>query len=165
MRALRIVVVLACVGTIGCSSQPSLTLRERAVIERTLDDQLKTWVRAWNNADRDSLSALYVQSPELTVVWMDGRVRRGWEDEELAQTGLFNSTERVNFAILNPVEQVLSRGAALSTFSHSIDVVRLGGRRELVRSGVGTVLWVRDNENDMWKIRLAHLSSTPPAMN
>ncbi len=158
-------VVLACVGTIGCSSQTPLTLRERAVIEQTLTDQIKSWERAWNNADTDSLSALYVQSPELTVVWVDGSVRRGWEEEQLAQVSLFNSTERVNFIVRNPVERAISRNVAVSTFSPSIDVVRLGGRREMLRSGSGTVLWVRDEEDAMWRIQLAHLSVTPSATN
>ncbi len=160
MRSSRALVVLAFVGMLACS-EPTVTIREQAVIEQTLTDQLRTWVRAWNNGDRDSLSAMYVQGPELTVVWVDGSVRQGWEEEELAQTSLFNSTERVNFVMQNPVQHVIDMEVALSTFSHSIDVVRLGGRRDLVRSGAGTVLWVRDHEENVWRIRMAHLSVVP----
>ncbi len=164
MRPSRFLAMLLLVGVIACS-EPTLSVRERAVIEQTLEGQLQSWARAWNNGDRDSLAILYVQSPDLTVIWVDGRSRRGWDDEQMAQTSLFNSTERVNLVVQNPTVQVLSPEVALTTFNHSIDVVRLGGRREMVRSGAGTIIWVKDGLDAMWRIQTAHLSVTPPAAN
>jgi hypothetical protein len=65
----------------------------------------------------------------------------------------------------NPQVQLLTPDVAVVTFGHSIDVVRLGGRREMVRSGTGTVVWLKDAEDNRWRIHTAHLSVNPGSPN
>ena len=163
MRHSKLTLVLACAVLLACTD--SLSLRELRVEEQAVEAQLSTWVRSINNREHDSVAAMYHQVPELTVVWPDGHISRGWEEEQLAQTELFNSIERINFVKQSPQIEILSPKVALTTFRHSWDVVHLGGRPDTPRAGSVTVVWVKDTMDNMWKIHTEHISLVPLSEN
>ncbi len=69
----------------------------------------------------------------------------------------------MNFVMTDPAVEVLTPRIALTTFSHSTDVVRLSGR--MVEAGHGTLLWMKDAEDGAWKIYLQQLAIRTPGQN
>ena len=164
MRSSRWVLILACSSALACSP-PNMSLREQRVIQQAVEGQLDSWVRAINNRESDSILAFYQHSYELTVVWADGQVSHGWDEEEAALKERFGSIERINFVKQNVQVEILSSDLALTIFRHSLDIVSTGGVRQRPASGSVTLLWARNLDDNLWRIHTQHVSVTPPSAN
>ncbi len=160
MSRSSLVTVLLCVAVLAC--EPEMSTRERLVEQQRVEAALTTWARLMNNARTDSLSAMYVQTPAVHVVRVDGQIGTGWEAVQEGQRIFFGGLDYMNFVLQNPNVELLTPELALATFRHSTDIVR-GGARQPVVTGGGTILWERDPTDDRWKIRLEHVSVTPSA--
>ena len=157
----KLMLVLLCVTLAACS--PELTQRERMLEEQAVQEQLNTWVRVLNNAKLDSLDAMYYDAPEMRIMWPDGRRSRGPDEVAQAWRALYGGIQYMNFVMTDPVVEVLSPRVALTTFSHSTDIVRLSGRT--VEAGHGTLIWMKDPDSGVWKIYLQQLAIRTPGRN
>jgi len=157
----KLVLVLVCVTLVACS--PELTRREFMLEQQAVQEQLTTWVRVLNNAKLDSLLGMYYDAPEMRIMWPDGRRTEGPEAVEQAWRDLYGGIQYMNFVMTDPAVEVLSPRIALTTFSHSTDVVRLSGR--LVEAGHGALIWMKDPESGTWKIYLQQLAIRTPGQN
>jgi hypothetical protein len=63
----------------------------------------------------------------------------------------------MNFVTSQKRTELLGPRTALSTFGHSTDVIRQDSNRE-VMPGKGTLLWIHDTTDDVWKIHFQQLS-------
>lgn len=156
MRRSYPLLLLACMILIACSSE--MSLRARMVAEQQVRARFDTWVRAMNNMDVDSLLAMHQNVPELTVIWPDGRVAHGWEEERALRQEALEGVDRINFGVKNVEIQILSRSIALVTFRSSTDVMLDDGERGIPSAGYVSMVWVRDRADNRWKIRMEHHS-------
>ncbi len=140
-------------------------MRQRIVAERQLEGRLTAWVRHMNNAKLDSLSRLYHRVPELTVVRADGRRSAGWEQEQQVIREFYRRVRYMNFVLQDKRIDVLDKAHAVTTFRHSTDVVDSLGLRAPVVAGQGTILWVRDPRDKLWKIYMQQLSVNAPSLH
>jgi uncharacterized protein (TIGR02246 family) len=161
MRRSHLLLVLAGATLLACYAE--MSLRARTEAEREVQARFDTWVRAMNNMDLDSLLVLHNPVPELTVIWPDGRVARGWEEESAQHEQSMQGVDRVNFGVQNVEIQVLSPAVALVTFRHSTDVILADGERGSPTAGSVTLVWTKDRADDLWKIHLEHHSVRPPS--
>ena len=164
MRSSRWILILTCASALACSP-PSMSPRQQGLIHQAVEVQLNSWVRAINNRESDSVLTFYRQSPELTVVWADGQVSHGWNEQEVVLKERFGAIERINFVKQNVQIEILSRDFALATFRHSLDVMSTGGVRQRPASGSATLLWARNPDDDSWRIYTQHVSVKPPSAN
>ncbi|UCG88433.1 MAG: nuclear transport factor 2 family protein [Gemmatimonadota bacterium] len=156
MRQSHLLVLLASTTLVACS--PEMSLRARAEAEQEVRARFDTWVRAMNNMDMDSLLLMHHAVPELTVIRADGRVAHGWEEEEALHQEAMEGVDRINFGVQNVEVQVLTRRIALVTFRHSTDVILEDGERGEPYAGHVSMVWLRDREDDQWKIHMEHHS-------
>ncbi len=140
-------------------------MRQRIVAEQQLEGRLTAWVRHMNNAKLDSLSGMYHRVPELTVVRADGRRSVGWEQEAQVIREFYRRVRYMNFVLQDPRIDVLDRGHAVTTFRHSTDVVDSFGVRAPVAVGQGTIFWVKDPQDHLWKIHTQQLSVNAPSIH
>ncbi len=163
MRRSSVVLALACAILLACSQE--ITKRQRLVAEQQLEGRLTAWVRHMNNAKLDSLSRMYHRVPELTVVRADGRRSAGWEQEAQVIREFYRRVRYMNFVLQDPRIDVLDMGHAVTIFRHSTDVVDSLGLRAPVAAGQGTILWVRDRRDNLWKIYTQQLSVNAPSIH
>jgi ketosteroid isomerase-like protein len=163
MKRSNVVLVLACAALIACAQ--GMTQREEALARQVVRDQVSAWVRAMNNARKDSIATFYHQVPGLRVLWADGRRTDGWEAAEEKIRTFYAGINYMNFVATEVEVQVLSPQAALALFSHSIDIVQRNGQRLPVQSGQASLLWVKDQQDNRWKISMSHVATSAPAMN
>jgi ketosteroid isomerase-like protein len=135
-----------------------MSLRARAEAEQEVRARFDAWVLAMNNMDMDSLSVMHHAVPELTVVWPDGRVAHGWEEEEVLRQESLQGVDRINFGVQNVEVQVLTPRIALVVFRHSTDVIMEDGERGTPNAGHVSMVWVRDRSDDQWKVLMEHHS-------
>ena len=160
MRRSHLLLSLTCITLIGCT--PEMSLRARAEAEQQIQAHMDTWVRGMNNRDWDTLLLMHHAVPELKVIWQDGRIARGWEEEQALHQESLEGVDRINFGVQNVEIEVLTREIALVTFRHSTDVIMDDGERGTPTAGSVTMVWVKDDAGD-WKIHLEHHSVRPPA--
>jgi ketosteroid isomerase-like protein len=104
---------------------------------------------------------MYHEVPDLTTVWTDGSRAAGFEDHEQAVRAYWETIEHLNFVVQSPEVQVLSPDLAVVTFRHSSDVqFKEEGSRETY-AGHGTMVWMKDAEDGLWKIHTQHVSRNP----
>ena len=159
----KLMVALACATLIACTG--GMTQRERLIEQDVLQNRLATWVRVTNNAQVDSLVALYMPGPDVRVVRPDGQRTQGWEQLDEKVKYFYRSINYMNFVMQDPRTVVLSTEVAISSFRHSTDIVAAGGVRRPVSAGHGTLVWLKDPQDNLWKISLQHISTNAPAMN
>ena len=159
MRWSRLSLALACGAVLGCEA-PGLSPQQREVEEQFLEDRLTEWTTALNNRATENLAGIYENSPGLTVVWADGRRALGHEEQQQAIQDLYNTAEQLNFVTQSPVIDVLTSSVAVVTFRHSMDIRFFDTRRQL-SSGYGTLVFVKDEADDVWRIRTQLISITP----
>jgi hypothetical protein len=155
--------VLTCAVLLACTQE--VTRREILVEQQVVEDRLNSWVRLMNNAKLDSLMLFYDQVPELQVLWSDGQRTGGWEETEQGIRDFFGGLQWMNFVVSEIEVEVLSQRAATTTFRHSTDIIRRDGQRLPVSSGQGTQVWLKDQDDDLWKIHTSHVSVSQPSMN
>ena len=150
--------LITCSLFVACSGG-DISVRQRFLAQSSVSVRFDTWVRSFNNKDRDSLALTYHQVPELRVHHADGTVSRGWGEERENQAEFFNNVEVVNFVIDGLEIEVVSDAVVLTTFRHSLDTERSDGQRDATVSGLGTIVWIKDTADDLWKIHTLHLSA------
>lgn len=158
----KALVVIACALVLACDA--GMSLREQRIIEQAVRGQFDSWVRYVNNHAADSVAALFHQVPELVVVWSTGEMNRGWDEARVAQTELFESSDRINLVPTSPQLQVLSPSFATISMRYAVDIMYKDGTRE-PRGGHATQIWMKDPVDDVWKIHLQHFSLTPQSEN
>lgn len=156
-----LMLLLVCGALVACS--PELTQRERMVEQQAVEGQLATWVRVMNNAKLDSVIAFYYDDPGTRIVWPSGERSLGPEQVAESWRQFYGSIQYMNFVMTDPNVEILSPRIALATFSHSTDVVRVGGR--IVEAGHGTLLWMKDPTDGAWKIYLQQLAIRTSGQN
>lgn len=139
---------------------PQLSQQDRAVEEQAVQRQVQLWEQSLNSVKPDSMALVYEKSPAFSAAWPDGRRTSGWEEEEQAQRDFAMRTTALNFDVQQPVIEILSPSIAVTTFSHTTDVTdSLSGRA--LYSGRGTIVWVKDRTEKVWKIHTLQVSRTP----
>ncbi len=160
---LRSTMLLGLAGVLvaGCSQQ--LSRQEISVEEQRVRERVTGWARAIGNRDTGELAAFYHQVPEVTVAWMSGTRTRGWDEERDTQRQFFRNIARANLVISDLSIEVLSTSAAVTTFRHSSDIIMTSTDRDIF-SGNGTIVWTKDEADNVWKIHAAQISRNPPDM-
>ncbi len=126
-----------------------------------MGDRMTEWATALNNREIENLTAMYYNDPGLRVIWPSGRRSIGFEDQQLAVQDMYNMAQYMNFVIQSPETDILSDTWAVTSYRYSLDVRYFDTRRELW-AGFGTLVWIKDATDGLWKIDLQHLSVTPP---
>ena len=145
---------------VACSDG-ELSVRQQFLAQASVSVQFDSWVRSINNRNHDSLALAYEQVPELKVLNIDGTVSRGWDEVSERWIEFFEGVDVVNFVTDVHEIEVLTKDLVLMTFRHSLDTERRDGEPGLSISGRGSIVWLRDVDDDLWKIRLLHLSARP----
>jgi ketosteroid isomerase-like protein len=162
MRWSTLSVAIAGVVLMACS-RPELTRQQRVVEQQFVQDRVTQWTQALNNKELDSLAAMYDQSPEMSVVWIEGHKTIGPEAYGEMIQDFYGRARYMNFALQTPIVEVLTPTVAVVTFRHSVDVQWFDTRRD-VWAGYGTLV-LRKNpaeENAVWKIHTQHVSVNLP---
>ncbi|MCZ6917520.1 MAG: DUF4440 domain-containing protein [Gemmatimonadetes bacterium] len=160
MRWSRLSAFVASVAVLGCSA-PSLTPNQRTVEEQFVADRLTEWGTALNNREIENLTALYQDAPDLRVIWPSGRRAIGFEEQKQAIQDFYNLAQYMNFVTQSPGTEILSPGWAVTSFRYSLDIRYFDTRRELW-AGFGTLVWIKDATDGLWRIHLQHMSVNPP---
>ncbi len=158
MRYAGSVLLVACGLIVACSGR-DLSVRGQFLAQSNVSVQLETWIRAINNQDRDSVAAVYHQVPELRILNIDGTVSRGWEEERDRQSQFFDDFEIVNFVVDGIEIEVVNDALVLTIFRQTLDAERNTGQRDATVSGLGTIVWIKDTVDDVWKIHTLHMSA------
>ena len=161
MRRLQLLLVFICVALVACSVDMSVRARTAAVQE--LNTRIDDWIRATNNMDLDSLAVMHHDVPELKVIWPDGTVTHGWDEEQAKYREATEGVDRINFGVQNREIEVLKRDVALVTLRHSTDIILEDDERASPNAGSVTLVWVKHDGE--WKIHLEHHSVRPPSAN
>ena len=161
MQWSRMSLVLASAALAACAPSDQLSMQQRAVEQQALQDRLRTWERAMNAKNADSLGGLYYQGPEVTVARPSGRRTRGWQEEQAAQAEFVARTASINLAARSVTSDVITARLALSTFGYSADVTDTAGVRTLY-AGEATMVWTKEPGDNTWKIWALHLSQNAP---
>ena len=153
-------VAIASVFLLGCES-PGLSRQQRAVDEETLQNRVTDWTNALNNRAVEDLTGLYLNSPDLSVLWIEGITARGFEEFDQMIKDFFEHASFMNFAVQSPQVDVLTATVAVVTFRHSVDIQWFDNQRDLW-AGHGTLVFTKDPVDERWKIRRQHVSLNPP---
>ena len=153
-------VAIASVFLLGCES-PGLSRQQRAVEEETVQNRVTDWTNALNNRAVEDLTGLYLNSPDLSVLWIEGITARGFEEFDQMIKDFFEHSSFMNFAVQSPDVDVLTATVAVVTFRHSVDIQWLDNQRDLW-GGHGTLVFIKDPVDERWRIRRQHVSLNPP---
>ncbi len=153
-------VAIASVFLLGCES-PGLSRQQRAVEEQTVQNRVTEWTNALNNRAVEDLTGLYVNSPDLSVLWIEGNTARGFDEFDQMIQDFFGRALFMNFAVQSPEVDVLAATVAVVTFRHSVDIQWFDTQRD-VWAGHGTLVLTKDPVDERWKIRRQHVSLNLP---
>jgi hypothetical protein len=143
----------------ACGPQ-QLSRQAMAVEEGLIKDRITLWERSMVSLKPDSMALVYERTPAFSAAWPDGKRTTNWDEEEQAQRDFARRTTAFNFNVQDPVIEILSPTIALTAFTHSTDVTdSLSGRAAY--SGRGTIVWVKDPTDKVWKIHRLQISRTP----
>lgn len=156
MRWSTLCVVLLGAAVIGCEPA-TFSRQQRAVAEQFIGNRLSAWTTALNNGAQDTLIGLYDTSPQLNVVWPDGRWAVGFDELEQSIADTYNLWDMVNYGPINAQVDLIDEQVAVVTYRHSLDIRFVDTRRQ-VSSGHTTLVFVKDEEDGLWKIRRQHIS-------
>ena len=156
MRRSMLSTAIVSVALLGCDP-PDLTRQQRAVEEQFVQGRVNAWTTALNNKEPENLAGMYENSPDLTVMWLEGAKTVGFDEYEDMIADFFRRSVFMNFGAQSPHVEVLSSTVAVVTFRHSVDVQWVDTRRD-VWAGYGTLVFVKDSEDNLWKIHTQHIS-------
>ena len=154
---MRYATVLFSSLAVACSGG-EISVRQQFLAQSGVSVQFDTWVRSINNKNQDSLALLYHQVPELRVLDADGTVSNGWDETRDKWSEFFAGRESVNFVADGLEYDVLNEDVVLVSFRYSLNTERSDGTRDPTLSGLGTIAWINDPLDDLWKIHMQHLS-------
>ncbi len=157
MRHASLALIAICL-LLACSREET-SVRQRFLAQSSVSVQFENWTRVFNNMDRDSLALIYHQVPELRVIHSDGSMSRGWTEERDRLSDFFGGVERVNLVTEGLETEVISEDLVLATFRHALAIERVDGQRDPRVSGPGTMVWIKDPADEIWKIHMEHLSA------
>jgi hypothetical protein len=161
MRWSKLLPLALAVALVACAPR-HLTQQQRAVEEQVLQGRVQLWEQAMNTLKPDSMGMLYEQSPGFSEAWPDGQLTRGWDQQEQALKDFAARTKSFNFDVQDPVIDILTPAVAVVTFRHASDVADSVSARALY-SGLGTMVWVKDPSDKVWKIHTLEMSRNPVA--
>ena len=151
---------LALAAALAACGPRQLSQQEMAVEEGAIRSRISLWERSLNSLKPDSMELVYEHSSAFSAAWPDGKRTSGWEEEAQALRDFAARTTALNFDVQDPVIEILSPTVALTAFSHTADVTdSLSGRA--LYSGRGTIVWVKDPADQVWKIHRVQVSRTP----
>ena len=159
MRWSRCSVAIASVFLLGCES-PGLSRQQRAVEEQTVQNRVTEWTNALNNRAVEDLMGLYLNSPDLSVLWIEGNTAKGFDEFDQMIQNFYMNSSFMNFAVQSPEVDVLTATVAVVAFRHSVDIQWLDTQRDLW-AGHGTLVFTKDPVDERWKIRRQHVSLNP----
>lgn len=159
MRWSKLLPLALALALVACAPQ-RLTQQERAVEEQLIQGRVQLWEQGMNTLVPDSMGMFYEQSPNFSEAWPDGKVTRGWEQQAQALKDFAGRTKSFNFDLQDPFIDVLTPAVAVVTFRHASDVADSVSARALY-SGLGTMVWVKDPSDKLWKIHTLQISRTP----
>ncbi len=159
MRRSILSTAIVSVALLGCES-PDLTRQQRAVEEQSVRGRVNAWTQALNNRELENLAGMYENFPDLTVMWLEGSKAVGFEQYEAMIEDFYGRARFMNFAMQSPHVDVLSSTVAIVTFRHSVDVQWFDTRRD-VWAGFGTLVFVKDSKDGLWRIHAQHISVNP----
>ena len=102
---------------------------------------------------------MYTADESLTLVFTDGRRGFGAEGATVLRDFLAD-LNFINLVPQNPDFDLIDAGTAVVTFRFSVDA-SLGDTSRDAFAGQGTLVWVKDQTDDLWKIHTQHLSRNP----
>jgi hypothetical protein len=161
MRWSKLLPLALAVALVACAPR-HLTQQQRAVEEQVLQGRVQLWEQAMNTLKPDSMGMLYEQSPGFSEAWPDGQLTRGWDQQGQALKDFAARTKSFNFDVQDPVIDILTPAVAVVTFRHASDVADSVSARALY-SGLGTMVWVKDPSDKVWKIHTLEMSRNPVA--
>jgi hypothetical protein len=161
MRWSKLLPLALAVSLVACAPR-QLTQQERAVEEQLIQGRIQLWEQAMNTLKPDSMGMLYEQSAGFSEAWPDGKLTRGWDQQEQALKDFTARTKSFNFDVQDPVIDILTPAVAVVTFRHASDVADSVSARALY-SGLGTMVWVKDRSDQVWKIHTLQISRNPAA--
>jgi hypothetical protein len=161
MRWSKLLPLALAVALVACAPR-QLTQQERAVEEQVIQGRIQLWEQTMNTLKPDSMAMLFEQSPGFSEAWPDGKMTRGWDQQEQALNDFTARTKSFNFDVQDPVIDILTPAVAVVTFRHASDVADSVSARALY-SGLGTMVWVKDRTDDLWKIHTLQISRNPAA--
>ena len=164
MQKSSVLLVLGVAFVMACQP-PEMTRSDAMQYQQQVEGRVELWAQMMNNGKRDDVLAMYHQVPDLLVIRPTGAVSRGFEEERRMLEGFFKGIQYMNLVLQSPTTQVLGSRTAVTTFGHSTDIIGNEGRRRPVTAGRGTIIWVRDRSDDVWKIHLLQLSANAPLTN
>ena len=159
MRWSKLLPLALALALVACAPQ-RLTQQERAVEEQLIQGRVQLWEQGMNSLKPDSMGMLYEQAAEFSEAWPDGKMIRGWEQQQQALQDFAGRTKSFNFDVQDPVIDVLTPTVAVVTFRHASDVADSVAARALY-SGLGTMVWVKDPNDKVWKIHTLQIGRTP----
>jgi ketosteroid isomerase-like protein len=161
MRRSTFSVALASVVLFGAGCEPpGLTLQQRSVAEQAVRNLIIDFTTAMNNEALEELEKLYVNSDDLSVLWIEGNTARGFEEFHEMTQDFYGRTRFLNFSVQSPQVDVLTENVAVVTFRHSVDVIWFDTRRDLF-AGHGTLVLTKDPVDERWRIHRQHVSVNP----
>jgi hypothetical protein len=159
MRWSKLLPLALALALVACAPQ-KLTQQERAVEEQLIQGRVELWEKAMNTLKPDSMGLLYEQSPGFSEAWPDGKMIRGWDQQQQTLKDFTARTKSFNFDVQDPVIDVLTPQVAVVTFRQASDVADSVSARALY-SGLGTMVWVKDPSDKLWKIHTLQISRNP----
>jgi len=159
----KVLVVIWCAALLACTQE--MSRRERLMETEAVQQRLTAWVQTQNDlfvnglnrSLLDSLGTYYEHTDALEGFWPMGGRTAGWEQFNDRVGQFYGRFQFMNVVITDPSVELLGPDAALTTFRHSTDVL-LGPRARAVHPGSGTLLWMKDPADGVWRIHLQHLS-------
>jgi len=161
MRWSKLLPLALALALVACAPQ-RLTQQQRAVEEQLIQGRVQLWGQAMNSLKPDSMGMVFEHSPDFSEAWPDGKMVRGWDQQEQALKDFAGRTKSFNFDVQQPVIDVLTPAVAVVTFRHASDVADSVSARALY-SGLGTSVWVKDPSDKVWKLHTLQLSRNPAA--
>lgn len=166
----KVIVVMCCAAVVACTQ--GMSRRERLMETEAVQQRLTAWVQTQNDlfvnglnrSVLDSLGAFYQHTDALEGFWPTGGHTVGWQQFNDRMGDFYAMFQFMNVVMTDPQIEVLGPSTALTTFRHSTDVL-VGPRQRSVHPGAATLLWVKDQANDVWEIHLQHVSWDAPSPN
>ena len=159
MRLASIAVVVSTAALMGCQPSTRLTPQQENVQRQILGDRMNEWVQSVNNNQIDAAIAMYIADESLTLVQTDGSRGSGAEAAGSLRDFMANLSF-INVVPQNPNFDLLDANTAVVAFRFSVDAILLDTTRDPF-AGQGTMVWVMDPTDNLWKIHTQHLSRNP----
>ena len=157
MPKYKVFFAMALVAVMACQA-PEMTTQQRIQLQESVSNRFDGWVTAMNSGNRDDILTYYHEHDQLLVFWPDGTTANGFEGQRLRLHNFLNATRYMNFVTSQTKTELLGARTALTTLSHSTDVIQQDSNRE-VTPGKGILVWILDPVDDVWKIHVQQLSA------